>query len=173
MLSPFLKLPFQRVLKLAELRWNVALKIWKLIVSQLLLILKVCIKILKKNHLSVVVYLPLEPLAPTNFSITNKFEGIQNITAEFEWNPPLGSGPEYVVDGYQLSVMTDTDIVEALYVLSTSWNMILDYNVEYAVSIVSINCVGNSNEVTLRNILFGKKNVRSRSLYLALQITCL
>lgn len=60
------------------------------------------------------------------------------------------------MDGYQISVMADADIVEAVYVSSSSWSMILDYNVEYAASIVSINCVGESNEISLRNILLGK-----------------
>lgn len=103
---------------------------------------------------------PPDPLPPTNFDITNTFEGTSNITVQFEWDPPLGSGSEFVVDSYQLSVIADTDFAldsTNFSVSSASLNVTLDYNVEYLASIISINCVGESTEVLQHNILFGKK----------------
>lgn len=97
----------------------------------------------------------LDPLAPTNFNITKTFEENLNISVQFEWGSPLGSGPEFVVDGYQLSVTAETDSVD-VNVTSDSWNMTLDYNVEYSASISSVNCVGESSRVLLHNVLFGK-----------------
>lgn len=83
------------------------------------------------------------------------YEDDLHITVQFEWDPPLGSGPEFVVDGYQLLILAETDSVD-VNVSSASWNITLDYNVEYTASISSINCVGESSQVILRNILFGK-----------------
>lgn len=77
----------------------------------------------------------------------------------FEWGPPpIGNGPEFVVDSYRLLVTDDTAVWDSvnLSASSRSWNVTLDYNEEYRASIASINCVGESSLISLHNILFGK-----------------
>lgn len=101
---------------------------------------------------------PPDPLPPTDLKITNTFEGDLNITVQFEWDPSL-SAPEFAVDGYQLSLTADADFFldsTNFSASSASLNVTLDYNVEYMASVISINCVGESTEVSLHNILFGK-----------------
>ncbi len=75
----------------------------------------------------------------------------------FEWDSPLGSGPEAVVDNYTISILpmpVSHPISNVVY--STSWNVTLDYNVIYNATITSQNCAGESEPVVLTNIRYGK-----------------
>ena len=79
-----------------------------------------------------------------------------NYNITLEWNPPEGSGLEVIVDSYNINVIpkpVSHPINNLVY--STSWNVTLQYNANYTVSINAENCAGESSEVTLP-VLYGK-----------------
>ena len=99
----------------------------------------------------------IEPLSPTNFRITETVEGVFNISVNFEWERPLGKGPEYSIESYAIHITSERGlhVIENIYE-STISNLSLEYNVQYRAYIVSINCVGKSTPLFIENISFGE-----------------
>ncbi len=74
----------------------------------------------------------------------------------FDWNPPIGSGPEAVVENYIISIRPmPVSYPISNVVNSTSWNVTLDYNVIYNATITAQNCAGESEPVIITNIQYG------------------
>ena len=99
------------------------------------------------------------PRAPTSFNLTNGYEDEFNITITLEWNPPKGSGPEVIVHSYEI-VITPKPISypSSNTIYSTSWNVTLNYNVQYEATIIAVNCEGESSPVILSDIEFSELN---------------
>ena len=68
-----------------------------------------------------------------------------DITVHYEWDPPVGGGPEAIVDYYNVTITpTPLSNLTSNLVYSTSWNVTLKYNVQYTTSTTSLNCAGES-----------------------------
>ena len=82
---------------------------------------------------------------------------MSNITITLEWNPPLGSGQEAVVNHYEILV-TPRPLSHPTFntIFATSWNVTMKYNVEYTAIISAVNCVGKSSTALLPSILFSE-----------------
>lgn len=104
----------------------------------------------------------IEPLPPTSLNITTRIERTSDTNVFFEWEPPTGSGPEYVIESYDISVMSEFgyDYINDT-VSSPTWNTTLEYNEKYSVAVVSINCAGESEPIELEDILFSEYAVDS------------
>ena len=94
---------------------------------------------------------------PTGLRIAQNCFTPENNTATFEWDPPLGMGPEVVVDYYRIAILpaplshsSITNVVN-----STVWNVTLSYNTIYTANITAINCAGESISFPLENIEYG------------------
>ena len=100
-------------------------------------------------------YFPVVPFSPVDFNITREYHRTSNITVTFEWIPPQGSGPAVIVDTYEVSIMPRSLSHPISNVISTlSWNVTLNYNMEYTATITAENCAGASMPITLHNIEF-------------------
>ena len=98
-----------------------------------------------------------EPLPPTNFMIVTTTEHQASLTAFFGWNPPRGTGPEYFIEYYEITITSEfSSHRNSTDVNSTMWDITLNYNEIYAFSIISMNCAGQSGPVPLDNIRFGE-----------------
>ena len=70
---------------------------------------------------------------------------------------PGGSGPEAIVDNYTISVSPQPPYQPTVNrVRSSPWNVTLTHNVEYAINITAINCVGRSQTTSLHTVEFGE-----------------
>ena len=88
------------------------------------------------------------PLPPIYFRIMDKTEAQMTITVTFKWDSPRGLGPEVVVEYYKITVATPKSLPTTYTVYSLSWKVPLNYNTQYTISIVSVNCLGESYQVT-------------------------
>lgn len=69
----------------------------------------------------------------------------------------MGEGPEFVVESYILYIVSDYySYYTTNDIYSTKSNLSLEYNMVYTVSIVSRNCAGRSEPLSISNILFGE-----------------
>ena len=93
------------------------------------------------------------PLAPTNFNITEQYDGIRDATITLNWSPPQGGA---IVEYYNITVTPSRPVSSMLY--APPVNVTLDYNVEYNISIASVNCAGESELSVLTGIEFGKQS---------------
>ena len=99
------------------------------------------------------------PSPPTNFRIVTELHGVTNITITFQWHPPQGSGPTGVVNSYEISIMPrPLSHPSSNAISSLSWNVTLNYNVEYTATITAENCIEMSRPVMLHNITFCEYN---------------
>ena len=97
------------------------------------------------------------PLPPANFTITREYHTTSNITITFEWDPPQGSGPEVIVDSYEISVTpSPLSYSTPVTINSTTWNTTLNFNIAYVATIISINCAGAGKPLSLQSIEFSK-----------------
>jgi hypothetical protein len=87
--------------------------------------------------------------------VTRNSFTISNNTITLEWNPPQGSGAETIVDYYRVSV-TPVPLSHPMInmILLPPWNVTIEYNVAYTVSVTAVNCAGDSN--TVLDIEYGK-----------------
>ena len=95
---------------------------------------------------------------PTGFRITGQFDAMHyNTTIAFQWDPPQGTGPEAIVDSYDI-LITPTPLSHPSFnlLMSTAWNVTLSYNVEYTIYISAVNCAGESSPAILPNIEFSE-----------------
>ncbi len=80
----------------------------------------------------------------------------QNSTVTLQWNPSLSSAEVY----YSVTVTPTNNSAYAMLVVTESHiELILQYNQEYTVMVVSTNCAGSSLPVSL-NIILGNKNLK-------------
>ncbi len=75
----------------------------------------------------------------------------------FEWDPPLGIGPEAIVDNYTITI-TPEPVSHPISneVLASPWNVTLNYNVIYTATITAVNCNGDSDILTLFSIEYSE-----------------
>ena len=101
------------------------------------------------------------PLPATELVVTKNYEElVMFTTVALSWLWPQGSGPEYVIESYQVLVTSQpdtrlywTDIVSSEVNFS---NVSLEYNMEYTISVISLNCAGKSSPISIFNIMYGK-----------------
>ncbi len=98
----------------------------------------------------------VEPFITTGFEIAASYFTPTGAVIMFEWDPPNGSGPEAVVENYTISILP-MPISHPIFnvVITTSWNVTLDYNVIYNATITALNCAGESNPNVITNIQHG------------------
>ena len=98
------------------------------------------------------------PLPPCCFNISDEYHDTVMTTVTLDWNPPVGSGPEFLIDNYTISISPDPPFQPAISSpLLPPWNVTLDHNRVYTINITSLNCAGESVPVTLHNIGFSKR----------------
>lgn len=104
-----------------------------------------------------VYFVSLEPLGPVNFNISGTVESTTSIEVFFEWDAPLGIGPEFFIQSYSISVASGSEFYSSNTAPeNTTVNFTLNYNVNYTAFAVSLNCAGESEPFILSDILFGK-----------------
>ena len=92
----------------------------------------------------------LVPLAPTNFNFAAVYPGILNTLVTFKWDEPCGQHP-IIVNYYEIRINpapVSHSIVNRIS--SAPWNVTLNYDVVYNVSITTVSCDGRSAPVTLQ-----------------------
>ena len=101
--------------------------------------------------------LSLVPLLPTGFNITREYYTTMDNTVMFEWDPPPGSGPEAIVDNYTITI-TPAPVSHPIsnVVITSPWNVTINYNVIYTATISAVNCAGDSPSLTLSAIEYSK-----------------
>ena len=123
-----------------------------------------------------VLFFYIVPLPPTNFTILEEYHDDSNMetTALLGWSAPQGSGPEFVVHNYSVSISPPPQSQSAVIITSSpQLNVTLLQNQEYTVNITSINCAGESMSVLRSEIEFGKVTGFERyTLYLVLITFC-
>lgn len=76
-------------------------------------------------------------------------------TVTLEWDPPQGTGQQAMVDLYRISLTPP--LPGSIAAPSSPWNVTLERNVAYNISIVAENCAGQSTALTLQNIIYSKQ----------------
>lgn len=69
---------------------------------------------------------------------------------------PGGSGPQFSISDYKISITPEPlsqDISNLIH--SSPWNVSLEYNVQYLISIISLNCIGGSDSLNI-SMVFGE-----------------
>ena len=74
-----------------------------------------------------------------------------NYTVTYEWNPPPGFDFFYI---FSIAPEPSTEVVQ-ISDANPPLNLTVDYNMLYIASIVSVNCVGESNIVNATNNGYG------------------
>ena len=99
---------------------------------------------------------PLEPLIPSGLNILNVTFLPTNVFVNTEWDLPQGSGPESVVDIYNITITTIpiSDPISNL-IQFTGYIVFANYNVEYTITLFAMNCAGESSPTTI-NFEFGE-----------------
>ena len=88
----------------------------------------------------------------TNDTYHSSFEVIGTL----DWDPPLGSGPEAIVDNYILSFSpTPIHQLATINLPSGPVRVILSYDVHYNINLTAVNCAGESEPFIL-NVTFSK-----------------
>ena len=78
-------------------------------------------------------------------------------TVTLDWDPPQGTGPESVVDNYTVSISPAPPYeLESTTVQLPPWNVTLDHNIQYSISLTTTNCIGESNASAIITIRFSK-----------------
>ena len=88
---------------------------------------------------------PDPPNPPQNVMIMKSINNTDNSTVTIQWDSPQANGGA-AVDNYTVSVtpmpLSGDPIVT---VMGTMIELILNYNVQYTVSVMATNCAGNSD----------------------------
>ena len=96
------------------------------------------------------------PLPPTNFSIVEEYPDVNETTVLLAWEAPQGSGTEFMVDTYSITISPEPPYQSVVMLESPPWNVTLLHNQEYTANISSVNCVGESVIEVLSIDEFGK-----------------
>jgi hypothetical protein len=105
---------------------------------------------------------------PTGFNITREYYTVEDVTVRFEWDLPLGSGAEAIVDDYRISIsptqlLPNSNLTNVIY-----WNATLNYNQTYTANITAINCVGESEILQLPfSFEYSKLNYYRASIFIS------
>ena len=80
--------------------------------------------------------------------------------ATLRWDQPQGDGgPESIVDYYEILVISPTGSLVSIEMIFTPIkNITLDYNVNYTVSVVAVNCLGESYPAQ-KHFMFSKRKI--------------
>ena len=71
-------------------------------------------------------------------------------------NPLTGSGPETIIDNYTISfTLTPLSHASSNVVTSFPWNVTLAHNEIYSITIVAVNCAGESVPYIISDIHIG------------------
>ena len=102
------------------------------------------------------IYNPLEPLMPSGLNIINVTFLSKNVFVNTEWDLPQGSGPEDVLNSYNITITT-IPISDPISNLTqfTEFSLSANYNVEYTITLFAMNCAGESSPTTI-NFEFGE-----------------
>jgi hypothetical protein len=91
-----------------------------------------------------------------NFHVAEKSENLQDVNVHFEWELPVGVGPEFEVERYEYSMESEAGLNYSSNASNSSMDVLLAYNVNYTASIQAVNCVGKSGILSVTNLFFGK-----------------
>ena len=98
----------------------------------------------------------LAPLSATNFEVKESYTAASNIIT-LGWDPPHGSGPEAIIHYYKIVITPEPlSHPNPIIVYATSWNVTVEFNVQYSVTLITVNCEGESNPLALNTYIFGK-----------------
>ena len=101
-----------------------------------------------------------EPFPPTNLRAVKTSENVSNLNVRIEWEQPTGKGPKFIVEWYQFSIESEFGLHNSSgTVFSTSLDVSLAFNVYYTASVIAVNCVGESSQLIVKDILFGKHKI--------------
>ena len=93
----------------------------------------------------------------TNFSITREYHTPLNITLILEWNPPQGSGPDVIIDHYEITIVpTPLSHPTSNTVTALIWNVTVEYSLLYDITVTPVNCHGSGRSYSLNNIQISK-----------------
>ena len=114
----------------------------------------------KKGSLFVYSFL-LVPIAPTLDGIITSYNATVSAIVTFQWSLPLGGGtPAFIVDSYLIVVAPEPLSHPSSNVVNVpTWTVFLEYNVEYTVTIMAVNCVGESDPLVISDILYSELNI--------------
>ena len=74
-----------------------------------------------------------------------------------EWMPPQGSGLDVIIDHYEITIVPTPLSHPTFNNITTSfWNVTLDFNVPYDITVTPVNCAGLGRSTTLYNIRFSE-----------------
>ena len=98
------------------------------------------------------------PNNPNDLNVTGQFDTVDNTTITISWDPPQGTGVKTVVDQYNLYInplpLSHPNFVVAY---GEAINVTIQYNMQYNISIVALNCAGESPLVNLLLDEFSKQ----------------
>ena len=96
-------------------------------------------------------------MEPTRLRITDVYHQMINTTITLAWDPPpQGVPPVDTVDHYMIYISTMSESSAGISVPSSPWNVTLERNVVYSVSVTAGNCAGQSTALTLDNVKYGE-----------------
>ena len=97
----------------------------------------------------------LAPPQLHGFGIIHRYGATSNITLTLDWNK---SKADNIVDVYIITIIpipqTHSNI--SIFTLFHPINVTVNYNVEYTLSITSVNCVGEGPPTQLSHVILGK-----------------
>ena len=80
-------------------------------------------------------------------------------TVSLEWGAPQGSGPDVIVDYYNVSTSPRPPYQLASFLVSSQYQnatIILEHNEVYTIDITAINCAGESGQAVPLSVEYGK-----------------
>jgi hypothetical protein len=79
-----------------------------------------------------------------------------SVIATLTWEPPVGTGPEAIVDYYSVHILPQPlSHSQVNNVTLLSLRVTLEYSRNYTVAIYSVNCAGSSISTVLNDVNFG------------------
>jgi hypothetical protein len=104
-------------------------------------------------QVTVLHYLAPDPV--TNFQRQNEELQPWLVVITLAWEPPAGKSPETHVDHYSLSVLPrPISHPQVNNVTMLSFQVTVDYNVNYRIAINSVNCAGSSLTSFITDVTF-------------------
>ncbi len=99
----------------------------------------------------------VDPLKPTGLNIAEELFNIDNITLIFTWDTLISRCPEALVDRYNITIIPEPLSHPANnIVLYPPFNVTLDYNVVYNMTVMALNIAGDSQPTELLDIEYSK-----------------
>ncbi len=84
------------------------------------------------------------------------FHGKSEFQITLEWKPPLQDrSSAAITDNYTVVISPPPLSPVRNVVFSPAWNATLAYNIPYAVNVTAVNCIGESEPISL-NLQFGE-----------------